>query len=576
MQRVFLISLITLCGIVPLKAVNVFRVPGEYPTIQEAVDACEASDIILISPGTYTGDGNRDVLIDQKEIVIKGDTTDPSEVIIDVQGSPESSHRAFNFIAPEYQRNLNQIRNITVRGGYAILENDGVGGGVNITGNDFLIDSCRFENNLADDRGGGINFLGDGILICENTVFLNNSTTLNRGRGGGLHAGSAIINACYFENNYSHNSAAAKISQGIVTNSTFISNTADRDAAGLSISDYGQVDNCVFAFNESGVGAGISCAYSDFITVCNSLFYENHVTGGAAACNLWGLIEFRLTNNLFVNNSSDYSGGAISVNSYWGLIENCTFYGNSAGYVAGSIHFWGTYGIDIVNTILWNNNAPNAPEMLLEYMPQTGVPSIVNIDYSLMAPDTSILEEYCELNLGSKIIDSDPYLVDPEIENFRLSYKSPCIDNGSDTGLHSSVDHFGDSRIVGNSVDIGAHEYQEQLTRGAYLFMEDVALEAGDLFILDLVAASDYWGQQVSIVVALEVGGVYFFYPNWTRSLETKDEVAKYGRLWLGLFDFSWPANAGSQTGLSIWSAILNPDDFSIIGEIDCVDWGYY
>ena len=35
--------------------------PEEYPTIQAAIDDANEGDTVMITPGTYTGPGNRDI-----------------------------------------------------------------------------------------------------------------------------------------------------------------------------------------------------------------------------------------------------------------------------------------------------------------------------------------------------------------------------------------------------------------------------------------------------------------------------------------------------------------------------------
>jgi hypothetical protein len=53
------------------------NVPDDYATIQEAVDAAEPGDLVLISPGTY----HEAVIVQTEDIVIRG--TDRNEVILD-------------------------------------------------------------------------------------------------------------------------------------------------------------------------------------------------------------------------------------------------------------------------------------------------------------------------------------------------------------------------------------------------------------------------------------------------------------------------------------------------------------
>jgi len=68
-MKVILVGLIiALSGIAVLSAT--LRVPSEYATIQEAIDAARSGDVILIAPGTYTGDVT---IRDKSGITLKGD-----------------------------------------------------------------------------------------------------------------------------------------------------------------------------------------------------------------------------------------------------------------------------------------------------------------------------------------------------------------------------------------------------------------------------------------------------------------------------------------------------------------------
>ena len=76
-------------------------VPGDYPTIQSAIDNCNNGDVVIVSPGIYTGDGNRDIGFLGKAITVTSvDPNDPNIVaatIIDCQGTEIEPHRGFYF-----------------------------------------------------------------------------------------------------------------------------------------------------------------------------------------------------------------------------------------------------------------------------------------------------------------------------------------------------------------------------------------------------------------------------------------------------------------------------------------------
>ncbi|GAF67705.1 unnamed protein product, partial [marine sediment metagenome] len=60
---------------------------GDFPTIQAAVDYAVDYDIIELTDGTFTGNGNRDIDYQGKSITVKSQTGDPQVCIIDCQGS---------------------------------------------------------------------------------------------------------------------------------------------------------------------------------------------------------------------------------------------------------------------------------------------------------------------------------------------------------------------------------------------------------------------------------------------------------------------------------------------------------
>ncbi len=63
--------------------------------------------------------------------------------------------------------------------------------------------------------------------------------------------------------------------------------------------------------------------------------------------------------------------------------------------------------------------------------------------------------------LGGKkdIIYQDPLIVNAQNGDFQLQQNSPCIDAGDSSVVDWSTDLFGNPRIQGSAVDIGAFEY---------------------------------------------------------------------------------------------------------------------
>jgi ethanolamine utilization microcompartment shell protein EutL len=78
---------------------------GDYPTIQEAINAANPHDTIVLERGVYRGAGNRDLDFNGKALIIRSaDPSDPAGVaatVIDCQGTAADLHRGFHFHSGE-------------------------------------------------------------------------------------------------------------------------------------------------------------------------------------------------------------------------------------------------------------------------------------------------------------------------------------------------------------------------------------------------------------------------------------------------------------------------------------------
>jgi hypothetical protein len=66
---------------------------GDLPTIQEAISAvAHSGDIIELTDGVYTGYGNRDLHNMGKSFLIRSQSGNPANCIVDIQGSEDEWH----------------------------------------------------------------------------------------------------------------------------------------------------------------------------------------------------------------------------------------------------------------------------------------------------------------------------------------------------------------------------------------------------------------------------------------------------------------------------------------------------
>jgi hypothetical protein len=132
---------------------------GDYPTIQAAINVAIDGDEVVLMPGTYTGDGNRDIDFQGKAITVRSENG-AANCIIDCEGSEEDRHQGFRFISGEDANSI--LDGLTVTGGYAFI-----GGGIYCDNSSPTIHNCRIINNHAGNAGGGMSCWESGPIISQ-------------------------------------------------------------------------------------------------------------------------------------------------------------------------------------------------------------------------------------------------------------------------------------------------------------------------------------------------------------------------------------------------------------------------
>ncbi|MHC4748988.1 MAG: right-handed parallel beta-helix repeat-containing protein, partial [Planctomycetota bacterium] len=96
------------------------HVPSEYKNIQMAIDVAKDGQTIIVAPGTYAGNGNRDLDFYGKAITLTSIDPQDSDVlaatVIDCNGSKDEPHRGFYFHSGEGPGSI--ISGFTIRNGY--------------------------------------------------------------------------------------------------------------------------------------------------------------------------------------------------------------------------------------------------------------------------------------------------------------------------------------------------------------------------------------------------------------------------------------------------------------------------
>jgi len=412
---------------------KILYVPAEYPTIQAAIDAAVNGDTVIIAPGTYTGDGNRDIDFLGKAITVRGvEPNDPNVVAATVIDC-EKSGRGFYFRNGEEDDSI--LSGLTIANGYVWASTNSHGGGIYCKGSNPSIRNCVIILNLAEAdewaRGGGI-YCEDSNSIIVNCTFMYNNAKGHRSGGGAIYL----------------NRGKPKI-----INSEFIDNKGNW--AGAIYCNYSNVTiaYCDIRHNNGpGAGGGIHCSNGD-ADINNCLLSQNSTINGSGG----GLHCFREARVTFSNceitmNWCKHGGGGIGFFDSNSTVKNCTIAGNvCSGLYGGGIHCAQGF-FNVTNCIIWSNrNSTGGGEAAqISYTQDTGK----QIDYCCIEGLTDNLNGTGNIGLG-------PCFVNPDVNDYHLLPDSPCINAGDPNFIAgpNDTDMDGESRVMLGRVDMGADEF---------------------------------------------------------------------------------------------------------------------
>ncbi len=145
-----------------LGTTRLHRVPSDFSTIQEALDASVSGDTVLVAAGTYSYEDNMDLSFQGKNLVLRSERG-ASETVIDCK----SEARGIIFSHGESRS--------AIFDGFTIQNGRDDGGAIECISASPTIRHCRLLDNIGQEYGGAIACSGNAHPLIEDCDLIGNT-----------------------------------------------------------------------------------------------------------------------------------------------------------------------------------------------------------------------------------------------------------------------------------------------------------------------------------------------------------------------------------------------------------------
>ncbi len=472
---------------------NQLNVPYQFPTIQAAIDAAAEGDTVVVAPGVYTGEGNKNISFRGKAITVR--SIDPTDLwvvdntLIDCNKESASEICGFVFQGGEDSNSLldgltitNASKGIYCNSSTPVIKNCNISCNSQGIVCEFAyyasvnIINCRIINN----GPGNYYYGGAGILVLHAEAKIvgcdisNNwcEAVVSRYGGGGIYCSAGK----YIEGNRYRLTLVEIIDCNISGNAAGSSDIDDAifyRGGGIFVrSGPVTIKNCTFTENQALEGGAIYIydRIDTIIRIVNCLIHGNRADKGGG---VFTQSPTEISNSIIAANVSQNNGAGLYIDNTEVMIYGCSIVGNTAGGSGGGMFAEGL--ADLFNCILWANADAGGSVAGAHISPSYGG----NVIFSCIQDDEPNDDEIPFGGEQNCNIDDDPMFVrlpddggdgwgtgdNDDFGDLHLLKDSPCIDTGSPLYYPgpNAIDIDGQPRIIGEAVDMGADEYAKMI-----------------------------------------------------------------------------------------------------------------